>query len=187
MENTAALRTGLMPANTSSIARCGEASVSSGWLAPGRTLPLLIEPTGSEVDLISWAADNKNFLESKLLDHGGILFRNFRVGAVSEFERFVGAISGDLLDYSYRSTPRTQVSGKIFTSTEYPAHQSIPLHNEMSYTRQWPMLLGFFCVEPAAEGGETPIADSRKVFNRIDPAIRQRFSQRDIMYVRNYG
>src|SRR5947208_3317978 len=124
MENTAALRTGLLPADTSNIARCGEASVTSGWLVSGRSLPLLIEPVGSEVDLISWAADNRNFLETKLLDHGAILFRNFRVGAVSEFERFVGAISGELLDYSYRSTPRTQVSGKIFTSTEFHAHRS---------------------------------------------------------------
>src|SRR6266566_6718569 len=144
MENMAAVRTGLLPADTSNIARCGEASVTSGLLASGRSLPLLIEPVGSEVDLVSWAADNRNFLETKLLDHGGILFRNFRLGAVSEFERFVGAISGKLLDYSYRSTPRTQVSGKIFTSTEYPAYQTIPLHNEMSYTRNWPLKIWFF-------------------------------------------
>jgi len=49
------------------------------------------------------------------------------------------------------------------------------------------MVLGFFCVEPAAEGGETPIADSRKVFQRIGSDIRDRFSQKMVRYVRNYG
>jgi len=109
------------------------------------------------------------------------------VKTVAEFEQFMKSIAGDLLDYSYRSTPRTQVSGRIYTSTEYPAHQTIPLHNEMSYTRRWPMMLGFFCVEAAEHGGETPIADSRKVFERIDSSIRDRFSRRGVRYVRHYG
>ena len=187
MENTAALRTGPMPAHTSSIARCGEASVKCGRLASGGSLPLLIEPAGSEVDLISLACANKEFLESKLLDHGGILFRGFPVGAVSEFERFVGGISGELLDYSYRSTPRTQVSGKIFTSTEYPAHQSIPLHNENAYSRNWPMKIWFFSAQCADSGGETPIADSRTIYELIPPEIKERFTRHGLLYVRNYG
>ena len=49
------------------------------------------------------------------------------------------------------------------------------------------MMLGFFCIEPAPEGGETPIADSRKVFNLIAPAIRETFISKGVMYVRNYG
>jgi alpha-ketoglutarate-dependent taurine dioxygenase len=92
-----------------------------------------------------------------------------------------------LVDYKYRSTPRTRVSGKIYTSTSYPAHQTIPLHNEMSYSRQWPMIIGFLCIEPSPQGGETPLADSRQVFAQIDPAIREEFSRKQVMYVRNYG
>ena len=49
------------------------------------------------------------------------------------------------------------------------------------------MVLGFLCVQPAAEGGETPIADSRRVLARIDPDIRERFAQKQVQYVRNYG
>src|ERR1044072_5466946 len=57
----------------------------------------------------------------------------------------------------------------------------------MSYTRNWTMVLVFLCVEAAPEGGETPIADSRRVFNQIDPAVRERFARKQVMYVRNYG
>jgi alpha-ketoglutarate-dependent taurine dioxygenase len=49
------------------------------------------------------------------------------------------------------------------------------------------MRLGFFCVTPPAEGGETPIADSRQVLNNIETAIRERFSREQVSYVRNYG
>ncbi len=49
------------------------------------------------------------------------------------------------------------------------------------------MKIGFFCMQPAAQGGETPIADSRKVFAAIDGAIRRRFAEKRVMYVRNYG
>jgi hypothetical protein len=48
------------------------------------------------------------------------------------------------------------------------------------------MIIGFFCVQPASEGGETPIADSRRVFAQIDPAIREEFIGKQVMYVRNY-
>src|SRR5215217_4210033 len=106
--------------------------------------------------------------------------------AIGDFEELLTRISGELVDYSYRSTPRTRVSGKIYTSTSYPAHQTIPLHNEMSYSRQWPMIIGFLCVEPSPEGGETPLADSREVFAQIDPAVREEFSRKQVMYVRNY-
>mgnify|MGYP002814306354 CR=1 FL=1 len=49
------------------------------------------------------------------------------------------------------------------------------------------MKIWFLCTRSATEGGETPIADSRSVFNRIDPKIRERFTQKKIMYTRNYG
>jgi alpha-ketoglutarate-dependent taurine dioxygenase len=48
------------------------------------------------------------------------------------------------------------------------------------------MIIGFFCVQPAGEGGETPLADSRRVFAQIDPEIRKEFIRKQVMYVRNY-
>ena len=164
-----------------------DALVKEGALRPDGSLPLLMQPAVDGVNLTEWAGTHREAVRQKLLSHGAILFRGFEVGTVAEFQGFMQALAGELLDYSYRSTPRSQVSGKVYSSTEYPAHQTIPQHNEMSYTRRWPMLLGFFCVEPSPEGGETPIADSHAVFERIDPAVRERFANKSVMYVRNYG
>jgi alpha-ketoglutarate-dependent taurine dioxygenase len=152
----------------------------------GKTLPLMMRSTLTEVDLVAWAGDNRDLIVANLLKYGGILFKDFTVKSVSEFERFCTGCSGELLEYTYRSTPRKRESGNIYTSTEYPADQSILLHNEMAYTSNWPMKIWFFCVAAAEQGGETPIADSRSVFNRINPKIRERFMQKQVMYVRNY-
>lgn len=157
-------------------------------LAPDQPLPLVVQPAVEGVDLLSWLKNNWRAFEPKLLKHGGILFRGFNIKSVPDFEQLIGAVSGDLLEYSYRSTPRSQVSGRIYTSTEYPADQSIPMHNEMAYTSSWPMKIWFYCVKAAEQGGETPVADSRNVYNRIDPRIRDRFVEKGgVMYVRNYG
>lgn len=150
-------------------------------------LPLVVKPAIEGLNLITWAASHREWIETHLLKHGGILFRNFNIKNATEFEQFIQTSSGELIDYSYRSTPRNQISGKIYTSTEYPAIQSIPLHNEMAYSLNWPLKIGFFCVQPAEQGGETPIADSRKVFQRIAPEIKEKFMQKKVMYVRNYS
>jgi len=169
------------------IALSAEALVKERLLRADAGLPLVLEPAVDALSLTEWTSNNRNSIVQKLRTHGAILFRGFNPNSVEEFEQFLRLLVGDLLPYSYRSTPRSEVSGRIYTSTEYPAHQSIPLHNEMSYTREWPGMLGFFCVEPAPEGGETPIADSRRVFNLIAPAIRETFINKGVMYVRNYG
>jgi len=151
-------------------------------------LPLRISPAIDELNLVTWSTNNKDFINIILRNYGAILFRNSNVNGLEEFEKFIKAISqGDLLEYTYRSTPRTQMGQKIYTSTEYPPNQSIPLHNENAYSSIWPMKIWFFCVKSADQGGETPIADSRKIFKRLDPDIKKRFIQKKVMYVRNYG
>ena len=59
--------------------------------------------------------------------------------------------------------------------------------HENSYAHTWPLKIFFCCVTPARQGGETPLADTRKVFQRIAPQIRQRFLQKKVLYVRNFG
>ncbi|HEV7798176.1 MAG TPA: TauD/TfdA family dioxygenase [Pyrinomonadaceae bacterium] len=161
--------------------------ITLSYLRPGSPLPLVIRPAGEEIELVEWAAANTRFIESYLLRNGAILFRDFALSTVEEFERLIEAVSGPLLDYSYRSTPRHVVSGRIYSSTEYPAHQTIPLHNENSYTRNWPMKLSFLSLQVAEKGGETTLADSRAIYQAMPLEIRECFVRKGLMYVRNYG
>jgi len=164
-----------------------ESLVKESFLDGGATLPLVIEPAAENLNLVSWAAANRDWVRERLDRHGGVLFRNFDPKSVEVFEQFVTAVAGEPLRYSERTSPRSQVSGRIYTSTDYPPQYPIFLHNEQSYNLRFPAVISFYCVIPAAAGGETPIADNRKIFQRIDPEIRRRFAERGYRYVRNFG
>ena len=161
--------------------------IRSELLVPGTTLPLLVQPAVEGLNLAAWAESNRGFIETSLSSNGGMLFRGFHVAGVADFEKFISNLSGTLLEYKDPTSPRSKVSGNIYTSTDYPPEHRIPLHNENSYSHTWPLKLFFFCVVAPREGGETPIADVRKVFQRISPETRAMFIEKQVMYVRNFG
>jgi alpha-ketoglutarate-dependent taurine dioxygenase len=157
-------------------------------LSEGGLLPLIVRPAVHGVNLCEWASNNRDFIRKHLFESGGILFRNFNIKDAAEFEDFAAAASGcELLEYKERSSPRSQISGKVYTSTDYPADQSIFVHNENSYQQVWPLNIFFYCAQAAPQGGETPIADTRRIRARIPLEIQQRFSEKKWMYVRNFS
>jgi len=164
-----------------------EDRVKTGCPPSGKTLPLVIRPVAGGVNLVAWAKGNKDLVESLLLKHGGLLLRGFILRGVDEFEELINALSGELMEYQDRATPRSHVSGKIYTATDYPPEYEIFLHNEGSFAHEWPLRIFFYCVTAPKSGGETPIADVRKVYERIDPKIKAHFRDRKVMYVRNLG
>ena len=159
-------------------------------LAPAapHVLPAIVRRVRFGLDPVRWAADNMERVETLLARHGAVVLQGFKINGSAHFEQLIAAMyRRDLLEYTNRSTPRTQVKGRIYTSTEYPPDETIPLHNENAYTGAWPSRLFFFCVQPSASGGETTVADSRRVLARISPRVRERFERDGVRYVRNFG
>jgi len=149
-------------------------------------LPLLVQAEDG-IDLLASQQELRELIDQHLERCGGVLLRGFAVGEAERFRAFAAAFGDPLLNYEFGSTPRSNVTAGVYTSTEYPPHQHIPLHNEQAYTREWPMRIWFYCMQAAQSGGETPIADSRVVYRQVGETIRRRFSERGLMYVRNYG
>ena len=150
-------------------------------------LPLTIKKLSDGViDLLDLASDCREELAAFLLTHGALLFRGFKIKDAATFGRFLDAISDQRLDYIYRSTPRETVGDRIFSSTVYPSALEIPLHQENAYQREWPMKLALCCVVPASVGGETPLADVRKVTARLSGVLLDRFEERGVRYLRHY-
>lgn len=155
-------------------------------LEPG--LPLRLSPRTSGCGLGDVSSALHALVDQHLETAGGMLLHGFADPGVAGFQAFATGFGHPLLNYEFGSTPRSRVTADgVYTSTEYPARQWIPLHNEQAYTCDWPMRIWFYCAQAAEEGGETPIADSRQVFARLDPALRRRFAERRLSYVRNYG
>jgi alpha-ketoglutarate-dependent taurine dioxygenase len=173
------------------IARRQAVTVNASALVRARTvegiLPLLFEPAAPPVDLVSWARANRGLLERELLAHGALLFRGFALADASDLDAFIRAVSEEPLEYTERSSPRHQVHGRIYSSTDYPPDQPIFFHNENSYQSAWPMKLFFLCETPAIEGGGTPLAANREIGAKIAAPIRQRFERDGVLYLRNYS
>lgn len=163
-----------------------EQMIRTGELTAGEALPLLVQPAIEGVDLLAWAAGHRDWIEERLARHGGLLFRGFPLDGPGGLERLVQTIAGDTLEYRERSSPRSQVAGNVYTSTDHPSDQQIFFHNENSYQNVWPVKIAFFCHTPPEEGGATPIADVRRVAERIPEAVRRRFAERQVLYVRNF-
>lgn len=159
--------------------------VETGYLQPGETFPLVLKPGTDELDLIDWVRSNREFVETQLLKHGAILWRGFNIDSVSAFENLAQAICSELFE-EYGDLPRAGVSGKVYGSTPYPPDRAILFHNESSHLHRWPLKIWFYCVQPSEQGGETPIVDCRKVYQLLDPKLRERLEQKQLMYVRNY-
>jgi alpha-ketoglutarate-dependent taurine dioxygenase len=146
----------------------------------------VIVPAERREPLTAWAAGHRPWIDEALKTHGAILFRGFAIDGRENFQQAAAALCDRLLDYVYRSTPRTTAGERIYTATEYRADANIPFHNENAYQRDWPMKLVFCCLQPARSGGETGLASMRGVTRRLDPEMVERFAKYGVMYVRNY-
>ena len=160
--------------------------MSSEFLNAGSVLPLVLRPASDPFDLAVWAERNRDHIEITLLEYGGILFRDAFLDTQDHFERFISTFFPTVLHYVERSTPRTKLSERVYTSTEYPRNRSIALHNESSYSSTWPGKICFYCLTPAHQNGETPLADVRRVYDRIPPHILGEFAEKGWRLVRNY-
>jgi len=153
----------------------------------GSASPLVIEPVSDHhQELAELVELNSGVWSDKLLEHGALLFRGFSVWSVTDFDRFISALKHQRLEYFHGSTPRTALGNSIYTATEYPASEEIPLHNELSYETQWPLKLALCCLVPATFGGETPIASMRRVTAAIGAKLMDAFEERRVKYVRHY-
>jgi len=159
--------------------------IKTRLLQPGQSLPLVIEPDSAEIDLADWSTSHREFIETNLLKHGAILFRGFNLNSAVDFEKVANAIQPNLFG-DYGDLPREDVSGHVYGSTPYPADKAILFHNESSHLHRLPLKIWFFCIQPAQQGGETPILDCRQVYQRLNPKLREKFEQKQLMYVRNY-
>lgn len=163
-----------------------EAVVRSALLTEHGDGPVVFGPTCPDVDLVGWAVANRHAVEVALHTYGALLFRGFDVVRPEDLERFASVFVQELFADNGEH-PRAALSANVYTPTFFPAEEKLLWHNENSFNDAGPAMIWFCCQQPARSGGETPIVDSRQVYQRIDRALREEFISKGVMYVRNFG
>lgn len=155
-------------------------------------MPFVIEPNEAQIragaaeNLSAVCRSNRDSLIKNLHRFGALLFRGFGSSNEADLERFAAELSGkNLLNYTGGASPRSRLHGKVYTSTEYPPELTLALHNELSYAAEYPRLLFFCCAIEPETGGETSIADSRRILHKIEPEIVSEFKSKGVTYIRN--
>lgn len=148
-------------------------------------LPLVMKPVHLGFDINSWVIDNRIQFEKNLRQYGGVLCRGFGIDTVDKFETLMNKFPNDLLDYSFRSSPRFELSNNVYVSTTYPEDQIINMHSESSYAPNHPSRIVFCCIQPATVRGETPIADNRLILQNLSENLKNKFLTKGVQYRRN--
>jgi alpha-ketoglutarate-dependent taurine dioxygenase len=136
-------------------------------------------------EVARWYNANVQVIEKTLLEKGAILLKATGADTISKFEELTGAIASKFRNYVDGNYPRKNLQGHVYISTEYDPKFDITMHNELSYSVKWPSKLFFGCIIPPKKGGETPLADSRKIYNRMNADLLEEFERKQVRYVRN--
>ncbi|WP_049569161.1 TauD/TfdA family dioxygenase [Nonomuraea sp. SBT364] len=112
-----------------------------------------------------------------------LLLRGFALGGKHDLPRLLRRLDLEPMSYVGGNSPRTQLGGNVYTSTEFPPSADITLHQELSYEREVPDLLFFLCGRPAREGGATPLCDARELLESLPAGLVREFEERGLRYV----
>ncbi|WP_242889916.1 TauD/TfdA family dioxygenase [Actinomadura litoris] len=112
-----------------------------------------------------------------------VVFRDFQV-TEETVEPVLDALLPNRLAYMHGTSPRAKVGGNVYTSTEYPQHLTISMHNELSYSHRWPERIVFFCTTTPGSGGATPVVDGALWLDVLDEEVRKAFAG-GVRYLQN--
>lgn len=138
-------------------------------------------------ELTEYFRANAGSIKTRLRETGVLLFRGLPLSQAEEYEKVLEALEFDLYRTNYGgASPRANVTQKTFVSTEAPAPFIIGLHTEFCYQTTRPGMISFFCVQPAAGYGETPLFDLNAVWRDLDAPLRARLLREGLLYRRRF-
>ena len=136
-----------------------------------------------------WFAEHREPIRHALDQFGVVFFRGFPADS-HRFETMIDAFAADSMTYAGGVTPRSSVHGTVYTATDAPPDLPIVQHHELSYHRQTPRYICFYCDVAPTAGGATPFSDGRRIGRTLEaaaPRMIDKLEQQGVLFVRNYN
>ncbi len=161
-------------------------------LTPGEP-PLVRADAGARdgTGAANWAAGHRNALRAAVAEHGCVLIRGLGLrdaaGAGTVFQRMAVSLMAEKEAFAPRQ-PLTGGSdpGKLYSATPWPPRRRMGMHHELSYRLEFPGLLLFACLSPAARGGGTALADATAMLEALPADLVRRFEREGWILDRAY-
>jgi alpha-ketoglutarate-dependent taurine dioxygenase len=150
--------------------------------------PIVSAPDMTSMDkAVSWLTDNTDAIQTQLRTSGCLMIRGLPVTTEADFAAARDVLLATPATYKEKATPRSDFGHGVYSSTDLPPSQNIRLHNENSYTLEFPGTLLFGCLVAPDTGGATTVGDMREVLRLLPQALRDRFDETGWLMVRNYS
>lgn len=149
--------------------------------------PLVIEPgDAGQRALDAFLADNRDTVTTAWRKHGAILFRGFDAVDETGFDAVLRAAGLEpSVEYPFGISPRPNIKGAVYKSTQYTESLVIPPHTEMAYVRWRPAWISFLCQVPPKVHGETPLYDVVRALRELPQPIRERLQREPMRCTRH--
>ncbi|MBF5058992.1 TauD/TfdA family dioxygenase [Candidatus Neptunochlamydia vexilliferae] len=129
--------------------------------------------------LRDWALDHRPFLEEQIGKYGGVLFKGFSIKKGSDFEKVALAIDENLTDKHVFDgavgTKRTRFVSDVASPDLKDVPMPLSMHNEDSFVSKVPPKIMFCSLTSAPWGGESLVADCRKVYQSLPQEVQKKY------------
>ena len=149
---------------------------------------LITQPISEKLGQQIINQDDKSILEidrekiiSLFKEYGILLFRGFTADT-GIFREFSNLFSNNFLDYACGAFNRRVINDDKTILSVNDFQTEIKLHGEMYYQKNIPLMLWFFCANPAAKNGETTVCDGRQFFAELSNSTKELFSQKQLKF-----
>ncbi|CAH0350632.1 TauD/TfdA family dioxygenase [Sphingobium sp. CECT 9361] len=138
-------------------------------------------------DASDWVGENRPTLDRLIEEHGVIVLRGFPLQTSADFGRLGAKFPVFDGNYQGGAAARRSLDKGVYEATQRTGDQTIYIHQEMFYVRDYPPRIAFFARKVAETGGETIIADMAKVTRLLPVPIRKKLEQHGVLVIRNFA
>src|SRR5262245_50501208 len=124
----------------------------------------------------SWLKSEKDAIDAAVAKHGALFVRGLGLSDASQCALSFRQLA-DLILEKEAYAPRRSYADRVYSSTTWPAHQTMCMHNELSYRLEVPQRMLFACVVPPDDAGATPLADGAAVLSLLPASVVKRFEK----------
>jgi alpha-ketoglutarate-dependent taurine dioxygenase len=158
---------------------------------PGGGLPLFIQPKAYDLvsdagAFLAWFRDNGESIDALITRTGALVLRGFAVTATAVFSELMREYGSPAFGYAAGVSSRRRLVDRVYESTNVPKEDVMMFHQEMAYLPNYPLRLAFYCQTPPVSGGETLLADMRKVMRALPAQFVQSIQDRGVLYTTNF-
>ena len=152
-------------------------------IVPGMNVPMLIAASNNKTTLLELLSEHHAKIMDQLNQYGAVLFRGFSCINPEYFSQAIELCGlGTRCSTKDYDLPRTVLPNEIYTSSDFPAHISLPLHHEKPRSKNPPNHLYFCCVIPAEQDGGTLFANAAAIWRDIPKNIQDKIIEHGVVY-----